>query len=196
MATDTKTKIFLTAAQLFATEGYDRVSIRKICERVGVGKPTLYYYFKDKESLLRELLQYSFELADEFIAEYVDNKSHFFQRLEGIIISRKKFMKKYPYFLKFFIMLNLQSIPANIRDDIIQRAKMHQSRLLQILHDGRAQGCINSKMDLKILASTLVGTLNHLYIKQEFLAEEKAMDDKNLKKLLEFWKTYLFQASN
>lgn len=39
------------AEELFAQKGYAAVSIREICAATGITKPTLYYYFVDKESL-------------------------------------------------------------------------------------------------------------------------------------------------
>jgi len=45
-----------TAARLFATRGYDATSVREIVEAAGVAKPTLYYYFGNKEGLAQALL--------------------------------------------------------------------------------------------------------------------------------------------
>lgn len=45
-----------TAAQLFATRGYDATSVRDICEAAQITKPTLYYYFESKHALAEALL--------------------------------------------------------------------------------------------------------------------------------------------
>ncbi|MBV5350315.1 helix-turn-helix transcriptional regulator, partial [bacterium] len=37
--------------ELFQQKGYRGVSVDEICLRCGITKPTLYYYFKDKENL-------------------------------------------------------------------------------------------------------------------------------------------------
>jgi AcrR family transcriptional regulator len=44
------------AARLFAARGYDATSVREIVEAAGVAKPTLYYYFTNKEGLASALL--------------------------------------------------------------------------------------------------------------------------------------------
>jgi AcrR family transcriptional regulator len=44
------------AARLFAERGYDATSIREIVSAAGVAKPTLYYYFRNKEGLASALL--------------------------------------------------------------------------------------------------------------------------------------------
>jgi TetR/AcrR family transcriptional regulator len=41
---------------LFAQKGYAACSIREICQAAGVTKPVLYYHFRGKEHLYRELM--------------------------------------------------------------------------------------------------------------------------------------------
>lgn len=193
---DTKTRIFLTAAQLFAINGYVRVSIRQICETVGVGKPTLYYYFQNKEALLRELIEYSFNLAEEFITEHIESKDNFMEKLKGIVQARRAFLSKYPYFMRLFIILNFQSVPENIRKDMVNKFNEHYDYMMSLLKSGQQKSFIDPKMDLTILANTLIGTLNQLFFRQTFLEDSTAMDEQNLDKLFEFWKDYLFNPSN
>ena len=44
------------ATELFAEKGYAATSTREICQRAGITKPVLYYYFGSKEQLFRELI--------------------------------------------------------------------------------------------------------------------------------------------
>ncbi len=44
------------AAELFAQKGYAATTTREICQRAGITKPVLYYYFGSKEELFRELI--------------------------------------------------------------------------------------------------------------------------------------------
>ena len=43
---------------LFQLKGYRGVNIDELCRRCGLTKPTLYYYFQDKENLFVQVLQY------------------------------------------------------------------------------------------------------------------------------------------
>lgn len=54
--TDTRERILEVALDLFASDGYEKVSLREIAERVGVTKPALYYYFPNKEQLFLALV--------------------------------------------------------------------------------------------------------------------------------------------
>jgi len=42
--------------ELFQQKGYLGVSMDELCQRCGISKPTLYYYFKNKENLFVEVL--------------------------------------------------------------------------------------------------------------------------------------------
>jgi AcrR family transcriptional regulator len=62
-----RTKILDAARELFATRGYEAVTMRMIAERVEYTPTAIYYHFKDKEALLRELVDTDFAaLAADF----------------------------------------------------------------------------------------------------------------------------------
>lgn len=52
----TRDRILRAANEMFARQGFGRVSMRAVATAAGVTKPALYYYFKDKESLFEECL--------------------------------------------------------------------------------------------------------------------------------------------
>ncbi|WP_300163679.1 TetR/AcrR family transcriptional regulator [Solidesulfovibrio sp.] len=66
-------KILTAAARLFADNGYSAVSMRRIATAVGVTQANLYYYFRDKEELIRSVLEYAFTGKNQtFVAEAGD----------------------------------------------------------------------------------------------------------------------------
>ena len=54
---DKKKKILDTAAKLFAEKGFENTTTRDICKATGMSHAMIYYYFKDKESVLNEILE-------------------------------------------------------------------------------------------------------------------------------------------
>lgn len=64
--TDTRERILDAAARLLAESGGAPVSTRAVCAAAGVGAPTLYHHFGDKEGLLDAVVAYGFE---RYIAE-------------------------------------------------------------------------------------------------------------------------------
>jgi AcrR family transcriptional regulator len=47
--------------KLFQQKGYRGVTVDELCRHCGLTKPTLYYYFQDKENLFVQVLQYRLE---------------------------------------------------------------------------------------------------------------------------------------
>ena len=80
MAPDRKNEILNAAGKCFAKFGYDKTTMDDIGEMVGMNKVSLYYYFKNKETLFSEMLARE---ADEYRKMILKN-------IEGITGCRKK----------------------------------------------------------------------------------------------------------
>ena len=53
-------EILEAARQLFVTEGYENVSIRKIAEKIEYSPGTIYLYFQDKAEILAQISEETF----------------------------------------------------------------------------------------------------------------------------------------
>lgn len=54
----TKEMIIAVSIDEFASNGYDKASMRKIAEKVGIKASSIYNHFKSKEDILEEIFQY------------------------------------------------------------------------------------------------------------------------------------------
>ncbi len=62
-----RTRILDAARELFAELGYEAVTMRKIAERIEYSPTAIYFHFKDKDALMRELCEMDFStLAQQF----------------------------------------------------------------------------------------------------------------------------------
>jgi len=77
---DTAERILQDGWELFQQKGYRGVSTDELCLRCGITKPTLYYYFQDKEDLFVEVLLHRLRGFHEVIEQAGDLE----QRLERI----------------------------------------------------------------------------------------------------------------
>ena len=59
---DTKLRIIQIAADLFHKQGVTATSPDKIIEASGTGKGQFYYYFKNKEGLVHQVLQHHLDV--------------------------------------------------------------------------------------------------------------------------------------
>lgn len=71
---DTRSRILQAAAVVFADFGFERATVRVICDRASVNVAAVNYHFGDKESLYIEVLKYCKALAFEKYPPELDTK--------------------------------------------------------------------------------------------------------------------------
>lgn len=64
-----RTKILDAARELFVREGYEAVTMRRIAEKIEYSPTAIYFHFRDKETLLREICDADFLTLAHSIAE-------------------------------------------------------------------------------------------------------------------------------
>lgn len=71
-AKERKEEILKTAQELFYQKGYEAASIEDIINTIGIAKGTFYHYFKSKEHLLGELMDYQTDSVIAMIRKNLD----------------------------------------------------------------------------------------------------------------------------
>jgi AcrR family transcriptional regulator len=66
----TRTEIVRIAFELFATHGYEGVSVEMICDAVGISRATFFNYFPQKELILREIASSRVERLKAIITRF------------------------------------------------------------------------------------------------------------------------------
>jgi AcrR family transcriptional regulator len=100
---EVRAKIMNAARELFATQGVEAVSVRKIADAVEYSPTIIYQHFADKESLLRELCTEDFgALAATFnqIAHVADP----IKRIEQIGLAYARFGLEHPNHYRLMFM--------------------------------------------------------------------------------------------
>ena len=64
-----RTKILDAARELFVREGYEAVTMRRVAEKIEYSPTAIYFHFRDKETLLREICDADFLTLGHSIAE-------------------------------------------------------------------------------------------------------------------------------
>lgn len=99
-STDNKHNILNKALELFSEFGYDSVGVQMLCEKSGITKPTLYYYFGNKEGVLKELLKINYEQLNNLLAEKATYKPNPQVYLEDVFPVLKNVANAYFQFAK------------------------------------------------------------------------------------------------
>ncbi|MBN2808893.1 MAG: CerR family C-terminal domain-containing protein [Deltaproteobacteria bacterium] len=62
---DTRQRLLESAAIIFTEKGYANTSVAEICERAGANIAAVNYYFRSKDALYREVLEFTIEQAEK-----------------------------------------------------------------------------------------------------------------------------------
>ena len=100
---ETRDKILDAARELFVTEGYEGVSMRRVAEKIEYSPTAIYVHFADKQELFHELCQRDYtRLAEVFQSSAMSSDP--IERLKQIGSTYTEFGVRYPNHYKFMFM--------------------------------------------------------------------------------------------
>ena len=131
--------IINAARKLFADRDFDEVSMDEIAEDIGLGKSTLYLYFKNKESLYFAIELRGIQIWAEMVKEEVKKGNTGLEKLILYINANREFSNQYPDYFRMLYSptsnkkqfdmdkLNSSEEFQEVRG-IIQRINVHRNR--------------------------------------------------------------------
>jgi TetR/AcrR family transcriptional regulator len=187
----TKGKIFMAAAKLFAEKGYNGVSMRELSEKTGLSKPTIYYYFGNKEGIYTALIDAGLHYGLDIFQKIAEQNIPIKEKIIQLVKVRFNQVLKYPDFAKFFLVIftSLEKLPflENYIEESIQRRKM----LVDLITEGIKSKEFGPSADPDLAAEVFVGSLTHFIMKQ-LNTRKVVLSDKLAEELVEF----LFKGLN
>lgn len=133
--------IFQCALELFAEKGYDAVSPNEIVEKVGITKPTLYYFFGSKEGLFEELLKTGYSKLDALLTEhceYIPNSENYsedvYPALVRVVDVYFRFAQENTSF--YLMVLSMGFLPPSSKSALMaEKYQQNQYRILQTMFE-------------------------------------------------------------
>jgi TetR/AcrR family transcriptional regulator, cholesterol catabolism regulator len=149
--------ILRRAALAFAEDGYHQTSVNSLAARLGVSKPVLYYYAKNKDDLLFQCGK----VACDALAEAIDEATR--SNLKGIDKVRRFFLKYAEImcgdFGRCLALVDRKALSAGARKkDALIRRELEES-LRKMIRDGQADRSIAPR-DPVLTARALFGAFN------------------------------------
>ena len=99
---ETRDKILDAARELFVSEGYEGVSMRKVAEKIEYSPTAIYVHFGDKNELFHELCRQDFARLQEVVA--TEMPSDPIERLQKIGRNYIQFGERFPNHYVFMFM--------------------------------------------------------------------------------------------
>ena len=183
--------IVQAALKVFAEKGLSNATIRDIALEAGIGKGTVYEYFKDKE-------------------EIIHNSFFYFQKIfqfdmEEILLSKEKGIEKLKQLIRVFVKVNqgenseymelvfdfwAQGIKGHSKGLMLAEMKKFYSGyrkvFAEIISEGILDGSIRNDTGPSAMASLLVGMLDGIMVQWIFDRESICIEaiEKNIGNLI------------
>lgn len=132
---DTRQRILDAAIKIFAVDGYDGATTRKLAERAGVTLPAIQYYFGSKEGLHRAVVAHIAEQIEAIIAPAAEAAAALLAKGDH---SRKLLLARLYDMLDAFATLVFGNQHPESWAQFVARAEIENVVALRPVHD-----CIN-----------------------------------------------------
>jgi len=156
-----KKEIIIKAAQeLFGRFGFLKTTVQEIASAARIGKATIYYYFKGKEEIFKEVIEKESKILDEKIKETIGKEETPQEKLKAFVLARMKYFNE------------LANIYTALRDEFLTHyAFIEKTRekylnreieiVKKILKEGIGQGAFVIH-DLKLTSYAIISALKGL----------------------------------
>lgn len=132
-------RILEAAKRLFGQKGFAATSVREVVEAAGISKPTLYYYFENKEDLYRECIHTTLSGLGELVDAAVQGSGTVRERLIAFYDAYVRGGLEDPTAVR--LLLSATAAPEGQPDlPILATLRRELDRLTEVFAQGEASG--------------------------------------------------------
>ena len=148
--------VILSAGQAFRRQGYHNTSMTQIAASLGLTKPALYYYLRNKEEVLYECHLMAYDAMDEILSV---------KRPE--VLALDKLEALYIDFVNMLtgsgvsLLTDVNSLGAENKADVLARRGKIERKIIRLVKDGQKDGSVRSG-EARLHVFFFMGALNWL----------------------------------
>lgn len=143
----TKKAILSAAIELFGKNGFEQTSIAQLAKTAGVGKGTVYSYFRTKQDILQAFCDDELEFIHEQLASKTNESAPVLEQLVTIFMAEFEYVTRNPEFGRLY----MQEIVFP-RQEIVKKHKEQENKYFEmifpILSRAQDRGEIRKEMEL------------------------------------------------
>jgi len=149
----TRREIFEAAMRLFATKGFDEVTIAEICEEADVGRGTFFLHFPTKAALLYE---FNARVAESFRAEMVEPRRSARAELRALVERMSVELESQADVMRAMVA-EFFSSPVVLSSAPLQGDALPEL-VTEIIESGQARGEFSRRIDARLAAASFFAT--------------------------------------
>jgi AcrR family transcriptional regulator len=175
--TDVKEAIIRESIKLFLARGYRGTSVKEITEAAGIGRGTLYWYFKSKDEILVSIFQrFEQEFVDGLIRAVNDRKGNFIAKYKAFHKFATEFARDQRELAIVFNTLLNEIVGTNSEPEKVVKAVYGKYRriLEEMLEEGKKEGTVKADLNPSLYAHVIIAS--HTGMLVEWFVNEKTLD--------------------
>lgn len=161
MKIDRKQEIIQQTIHLFALQGYEGVSMRILADKVGIASSVLYYYFPDKDVLLKEVFD-STNLALGKARKELPQSKTAKEMLRQRIIFQLDHAEEIVFVLKYFLAQR-RFLPKVKSGYVPDKTTLHIEEVLRFGQETKEFAIENVELDAKVITHAINGFILEYY---------------------------------
>ncbi|MEO6722414.1 MAG: TetR family transcriptional regulator [Ferruginibacter sp.] len=165
-------QIIETAERLFADEGFNGTSVRDIADEANINIAMISYYFGSKEKLLEAIFELRIGNLKTRVESLIKNETlRPIEKVNMLIDEHIERVLEKPLFHKVMAGVQLTNKnPAIIK--AITRLKISNAEVVgELIKDGQKKGVFKKKVDVILMLTTMIGTVNNTIMSKDYYRE-------------------------
>lgn len=158
--------IVKAAIEVFARKGYAGASTREICAQAGLTKPVLYYHFRGKEHLYRELMIDSFSTYQKILLSASQFRGTLRERLVRIVQTDFRATREDAIRTKFVLRMIFSPGEQHPLFDYVKEMEKERRIIAGVLQEGLQNGTLRGnarELATDLIGMQLMATLEYLF---------------------------------
>jgi AcrR family transcriptional regulator len=174
---DVKEKIIEASTRLFLAKGYRGTSVKEITEAAGIGRGTLYWYFKSKDEILITIFQrFDSELLEKLKKTIAGCKGDFSTKYRLFHKYSTEFARDNRELSLAFNTLLTEIVGTNTEAEKVARKVYKKFSLLvkNMLEDGKRDGSVKQEVDSSLYSHAVIACQTGMLV--QWLVHGDSMD--------------------
>lgn len=159
------------AVQLFASNGYDAVSMREVAGAAGVSKANIYHHFESKDALYRAILDQSAKDLSGLVETLAESTGSFETRIAEFAVGHLQHLDGNALASRLIIREAFSSDNEQSRVLVDQVFGGIFERIVSIFREGQQAGALRSELDPALCATLLLGADVFFFQAREMLKQ-------------------------
>lgn len=166
-----KFEIIKAAIKIFGKHGFYDAKIKEIAEEAGIGKGTVYEYFKSKKDLFNQMIEHIVKTYFYNVKDVMKKHRTTKEKLLAFAQHHGNFINEHINMVENVIPIS-NFLSEEIKNKIFQMQKSIYSLIYSILEEGIEREEIRDDLNIKIATISILGAINQNYTSQIFFEKK------------------------